>query len=927
MAITKDLRERADKFAHRFNKETDEDGEAKTFIDELFQVFNLNRYDLARFEHPIKRKSTGRTGRADLFWRGKLLIEAKSGHLNKDSDWENTLNQAMDYVGGLGYVENRPEYVLLVNFKRLKLYRLDDTAKQRRSKPVKVCDIALLEFADNLEHFSFFTTVRKELEEQEIKVNQKAADYIATIHESIEFHKYSTHNAAILLSQILFCMFAEDTDIFEPYSFTNYIKRFEKKPEKLGQALLTLFEVLNKDKKERKGYDEELLKFPYINGDLFKTNLTTPPPTGAGVYNSLYEACLYDWSAISPEIFGSLFQAVMNEGERRTLGAHYTSETNILRLLNPLFLNDLKAEFKSIASDKKKVERFRQKINKLQFLDPACGCGNFLVVTYRELRLLDMQVVSALRTNQKQYVTDTSLLSNIPLSNFHGYEIDPTSARIATIAMWLTEHQMNVKFLDSFGTAQPTVPLIKAADIVNDNSLRVEWKKGMDYIIGNPPFVGSKLMTEEQRNEVKALFNNKPGSGILDYVTAWYKKAGNYIIQHNPNLKCAFVSTNSIAQGEQVGLLWQSLINELGLQIYFAHQTFKWTNEAKGIAAVHCIIVGFGKQDIAQKLLFEYSHIKAEPTVLAVKNISPYLVEGKSLIISTRQSPISNVPAMSFGNMPLDGGHLLLSDEEKEAVLIKEPGLKNYIKPLISAHEYLNGKKRWCLWLVDAEPSELKASPEILKRIKAVKAFREASVAPSTQKFATTPHAFRDKNNPKKFILIPRVSSENRPYIPIGFFDKKSIPSDTCLTIPDGDLFLFGNLTSKMHMAWVKYTCGRLESRFRYSKDIVYNNYPFPKDVPAKKKEAVEAAAQAVLDVRKTEQAKGNTLADLYDPNTMPASLHKAHEALDKAVDKCYRDAAFSTDAKRIEYLFDLYEQYTAGLFATVKKPKKVNTK
>jgi hypothetical protein len=920
MLINEALRNRADQFAHKFNGETDEDGEAKTFMDALFAVFNLDRYALARFEYPTKRYSSGKRGRADLFWRGKLLIEAKSGHLDKDTDWENTLTQALDYVKGMTKASNRPEYVLLLNFKRLKLYRLTDSKTQKRLVPHLLCDIPLLAFAQHLDHFAFFLTAKQDLEENEIKANQEAAQLIATVHDSLELQHYGTQNAAILLSQILFCLFAEDTGIFEALQFTHYIKQYEQQPEQLGNALLQLFEQLNTPDKQRDKSQQIAAQFPYINGSLFRNSGNKIPPTTAGVYQSLYNACLYDWSAISPEIFGSLFQAVMNPNERRTLGAHYTSETNILRLLNPLFLTELKAELKAAQRDRKKLERFRLKISQLQFLDPACGCGNFLVVTYRELRLLDIQVVAQLQG--AQMVTDTSLLSNIPLHHFWGYEIDPTAAHIATIAMWLTEHQMNVKFLDTFGVAQPSIPLNDAAQIINTNSLHIDWQKNMDFIIGNPPFVGSKMMSEQQRNEVKTLFNNKAGSGVLDYVTAWYKKAANYMIINNPHLKCAFVSTNSITQGEQVNLLWQTLLQEHAVQIYFAHQTFKWSNEAKGIAAVHCVIIGFGKDDVSQKYLFDYPDIKGEPIANLVKNINPYLVEGKNVLIGTRQHPISNVPPMSFGNMPLDGGHLLMTNEEKETMLAKEPDIERWIKPLISAHEFLNGKKRWCLWLVDANPNELRNSPEIMRRIKAVKQFREASVAPSTQKFAATPHTFRDKNNPSTFIVIPRVSSENRVYVPMGFFDKISIPSDTCMTVPNGDLFLFGNLTSKMHMTWMRYVCGRLESRYRYSKDIVYNNYPFPQVILAHRREAVAAAAQAVLDARAPYIAQGSTLADLYDPLTMPPDLVRAHQVLDKAVDKCYRDAPFTSEPQRIAFLFDLYEQYTAGLFVSDKKKK-----
>ncbi|HRK26886.1 MAG TPA: N-6 DNA methylase [Chitinophagales bacterium] len=921
MLLPNDLRERADRFAHRFHGETNEAAEAKTFMDELFKVFGLDRYALARFEYPTRRHTSGRKGRADLFWRGKLLIEAKSGHLDKDADWDNTLQQALDYVRGLHKPMSRPEYLLLVNFKRLKLYQLHNTPTDIRLKPVPVCDIPLLAFADNLAHFSFFLTAQKDLEDQEIRVNQQAAQLIATVYDSLNLHQYGAQNAAVLLSQVLFCLFAEDTDIFKPLQFTQFIQPYQQEPQLLGQALTQLFTHLNTPPNQPNYTPPpQVQPFPYINGSLFSAALPQAPPTGAGVYDALYNACLYDWSAISPEIFGSLFQAVMNPQERRTLGAHYTSETNILRLLKPLCLDALKNEFTAAQYDKRKLERFRQKLNKLRFLDPACGCGNFLVVTYRELRLLDMQVIAALQGNQ--LVTDTALLSNVPLTNFYGYEIDPTSAQIATIAMWLTEHQLNTLFLNTFGVAKPSIPLHDAAQIINANALHIPWQPDVDFIIGNPPFVGSKMMTEGQRNEVKQLFSNKPGSGILDYVTAWYKKAADYIQHNNPNLKCAFVSTSSITQGEQVGVLWSTLFNEYGITIHFAHQTFKWTNEAKGLAAVHCVIIGFGKTEPTQKLLFEYPDIKGEPTVTVVKNINPYLVEGRNIFIVTRQKPIGDVPAMSFGNMPLDGGHLLIADEEIEAILASEPPIIRFIKPLISAHEFLNGKKRWCFWLVDAEPNELKQSPEIMRRIKAVKAFRESSIAPSTQKFGTTPHTFRDKNNPDTFILIPRVSSENREYIPIGFFDKNSIPSDTCMTVPNGTLYLFGQLTSKMHMAWVKYVCGRLKSDYRYSKDIVYNNYPFPQGVPDAKKQAVVAAAEAVLHIRAAEQAKGNTLAHLYDPLTMPLALQKAHQTLDKAVDKCYRDAPFTTDARRIEFLFDLYEQYTAGLFATPKKKK-----
>jgi hypothetical protein len=920
MLINEALRNRADQFAHKFNGETDEDGEAKTFMDALFAVFNLDRYALARFEYPTKRYSSGKRGRADLFWRGKLLIEAKSGHLDKDTDWENTLTQALDYVKGMSKASNRPEYVLLLNFKRLKLYRLTDSKTQKRVVPNLLCDIPLLAFAQHLDHFAFFLTAKQDLEENEIKANQEAAQLIATVHDSLELQHYGTQNAAILLSQILFCLFAEDTGIFEALQFTHYIKQYEQQPEQLGNALLQLFEQLNTPEKQRDKNKPIAAQFPYINGSLFRNSGNQIPPTTAGVYQSLYNACLYDWSAISPEIFGSLFQAVMNPNERRTLGAHYTSETNILRLLNPLFLTELKAELKAAQRDRKKLERFRLKISQLQFLDPACGCGNFLVVTYRELRLLDIQVVAQLQG--AQMVTDTSLLSNIPLHHFWGYEIDPTAAHIATIAMWLTEHQMNVKFLDTFGVAQPSIPLNDAAQIINTNSLHIDWQPNMNFIVGNPPFVGKHLQNDAQKKDVERLFKGVNGAGNMDYVACWHLTAAQYLNQH-PQTRVAFVSTNSIVQGEQTGILWGELFGKYHIKIQFAHQTFKWSNEAKGIAAVHCVIIGFGKDDLKEKTIFEYPDIAKDPIATAAKNISPYLVEGNDVLIVGRTTPIcSNIAKMTWGNKPVDGGNLILADDEKDAFIKIEPNSQKYILPLISAREFLHGQKRWCIWLVDTPLTELRQMPHLLKRINAVKEMRLASSDEGARKLALFPTMFRDKQNPDNYIVIPNHSSENRDYIPFGFFTKNHIPHNSCSIIADGGLYLFGQISSKMHMTWVRYVCGRIKSDYRYSNTVVYNNYPFPQVILAHRREAVAAAAQAVLDARAPYIAQGSTLADLYDPLTMPPDLVRAHQVLDKAVDKCYRDAPFTSEPQRIAFLFDLYEQYTAGLFVSDKKKK-----
>jgi hypothetical protein len=476
---------------------------------------------------------------------------------------------------------------------------------------------------------------------------------------------------------------------------------------------------------------------------------------------------------------------------------------------------------------------------------------------------------------------------------------------------------------NEFGQYFARLPLKKSAKIVHSDALEVNWeevvsKNDLSYIIGNPPFIGSKIMNQFQRDSIVREFENIQGSGVLDYVTGWYLKAAKYI--QNTKIKAAFVSTNSIVQGEQTSILWGQMINKYGVKIHFAHRTFKWSNEAKGNAAVFCVIVGFANFDTNQKRIFEYEDIKGEAHELKVKNINPYLVDAKDILIEKKSNPICNVPKMSFGNMPLDGGNLILSDEEKEHFLSIEPLSEKYILPLISAFEFLNGKKRWCIWLVDIEPNELKQLPEVLKRVELVKQFRLNSVAPSTQKFAMTPTLFRDRNRPETFIVVPRVSSENRPYIPFGFFDKNSIVSDTCMSIPLGNKFHFGVLMSTMHMAWVKTTCGRLKSDFRYSKDIVYNNYPWPENPTEKQVQLIEEKAQNVLDVRAS--FPDSSLADLYNPLTMPPTLVKAHNELDKAVDAAYSKQNFSTEAKRMEFLFELYEKYTADLFAK-EQPKK----
>ena len=907
-----EIKDRALKFTKEWEGETRERAEKDTFWNEFFHIFGITRRRLATFEEPVK-KLNNKQGFIDLFWKGTLLVEHKSKGKNLDAAFE----QATDYFYGIKEHE-LPKYVLVSDFARFKLYDLDEKTEH---------EFPISELHKNIKLFGFIAGYQKRTFKDEDPVNIAAAELMGKLHDELKESGYEGHPLEVYLVRLLFCLFADDTGIFEKDIFKDFIElRTSEDGSDLGAYLAQFFQVLNTPAEKRlRTLDEHLNAFPYVNGKLFEE----PLPIAA--FNSnmreiLLQCSGLDWGKISPAIFGSMFQSVMNPQERRNLGAHYTSEKNILKLIKPLFLDELHDEFTKVKSNKNKLREFHAKLGTLRFLDPACGCGNFLVITYRELRLLELDVLKELYGTQQVFGIEQ--IMHVDVDQFYGIEYDEFPARIAEVALWLMDHQMNLRISEAFGMYYASLPLRKSAKIVHEDALNVEWEnvvspQELSYILGNPPFIGSKIMKQTQRDQIVCQFDNADGSGVLDYVTGWYVKAAKYI--QGTKIKTAFVSTNSIVQGEQTSILWKHMLQRFNVKIHFAHRTFKWTNEAKGNAAVYCVIVGFANFDTTKKLIFEYDDIKGEPHELKVGNINPYLVDAKDVFILKKSNPICEIPKMSFGNMPLDGGNLLLSDSDKSELVRKEPMAEKYLKPLISAREFLKNEKRWCLWLVDADPSGLKKMPIVLKRIEAVKQFRLDSVAPSTQKFALTPSLFRDKKNPKSFLVIPAHSSENRQYIPMGFFYNSEISHNSCQTIENASLYQFGVLQSLFHMAWVKYICGRLESRYRYSKDIVYNNYPWPKNPSDKNKKAVEEKAQKVLDVRA--EFPGSSLADLYDPLTMPPKLVKAHQQLDKAVDLCYRPQAFTSETARIEYLFELYNEYTAPLLKEEKTKKKNNSR
>ncbi|BBH38296.1 DNA methylase [Microcystis viridis NIES-102] len=905
-----EIKNRAIAFQKEWEGETSEKAESQSFWNEFFHVFGISRRRVASFEQPIK-KADNKQGFIDLLWKGTILVEHKS----KGKDLDKATQQAKDYFPNLKEHE-LPRYILVSDFQRFKLYDLDSGNQW---------EFELSNFVDNVHLFDFIAGYEKRVYKDEDPVNIQAAELMGKLHDCLKEIGYIGHDLEVYLVRLLFCLFADDTGIFNKGIFWEYIDLHTKEDgSDLAMHIAYIFQVLNTPGDKRlKNLDENLTQFPYINGKLFEESLPLAA-FDSKMRVMLLEACAFDWGKISPAIFGSMFQAVMNPKERRNLGAHYTSEKNIQKVIKPLFLDDLHREFEKIKGNRNKLLEFHKKIANLYFLDPACGCGNFLIITYRELRNLEILVLQEL-DKTGQLVTDISTIIQVDVNQFAGIEYDEFAVRVAEVAMWLIDHQMNIKVSNTFGQYFVRLPLKKSAKIVNGNALRIDWeevisKEKLNFILGNPPFVGHHYQNFDQKEDLKLVLDKIIGSGVMDYVSAWFYKSAQFI--QSTKIKVGLVATNSISQGEQSSILWNVLINEFNISIHFAHRTFKWSNEAKGNAAVHCVIIGFASFEANEKYLFDYQTITSEPLLIKAQNINPYLINANNILVFNRKYPLCNVPNMMYGNKPTDGGNFILSEEEKNTLVLKNPLVIKFIKPFISAREFLNGGKKWCLWLLDIKPDELKNIPEILERVEAVKQFRSKSIAASTRNYSY--HClFRQITQPKSdYILVPRTTSENRKYIPIGFFTADNIVSDTCQSIPNGDLYLFGILTSEMHMAWVKYVCGRLKSDYRYSKDIVYNNYPFPENITDKQKQTVETCAQAVLDTRS--KYPDSSLADLYDPLTMPPDLLKAHQKLDKAVDLCYRPQPFTSELNRIEYLFELYEKLTAPLLPTSQqKPAK----
>ncbi|GHT10988.1 methylase [Planctomycetales bacterium] len=914
-----EIRTRAAAFVNGWKEKSPqakEEADAQTFEAEFLNIFGISRKQQAIFEYKVQFDgvSDGQKGYIDLFWKGHILIEMKTPGKNLQKAYQ----QAKTYASAL-LAKDLPRGILICDFGNFHYYDL--------TKDAELHAFTLDELPQNIDLFGYLAGYRDvELKEAD-PVNIEAAELMGKLHDRLKDIGYSGHQLEMYLVRILFCLFADDTGIFDKHDlFLKYIiQRTNVDGSDLAMHIERIFDTLNKPKELRlKTIDEQLNEFPFINGGLFEERLD-PADFDSKMRDTLIECCSLDWGKISPAIFGAMFQSIKDKDARRALGEHYTSEENILKLIKPLFLDALWTELAKIkklrsAVKKQRLTEFHDKIAALKFLDPACGCGNFLVVSYRELRLLEIEVIRDLFTGQQSL--DVELMVRVNVDQFYGIEIEDFPAEIAKTAMWLIDHLMNNLVSATFGKYYMRIPLTTGATIVNTNALPLDWEKvvpknELSFILGNPPFVGARLMAERQKKEVELVFDNTRGVGELDYVCCWYKKAAQYM--QDTTIECGFVSTNSICQGEQVSLLWQDLMNRHGIKINFAHQTFKWSNEARGKAAVYCVIVGFSQIDRTEKNLCLYETVTSSPIETTAAHLNAYLIDAPSVFIGNASKPLCNVSKMVFGSMPNDGGHFLLDETEKKQLLAKEPAISKLIRPFVGADEFINGTKRYCIWLKGVSPAKYSHSKEIQKRITAVKAHRLASASAVTRKQAEFPMLFVSIRQPDtNYLLVPRVSSEKRAYIPIGFLKKNIIAGDSTLLIPNATLYEFGIITSRMHMAWMRYVCGRLKSDYRYSVSIVYNNFPWP--VPTnKQKAAIEAASQAVLDARL--QFSNTNYAELYNPLSMPTELRLAHKRLDKAVEKAYK-REFANDAERVAHLFGLHHTLTANLLTEGKKKR-----
>ena len=916
-----EVRVRAASFAEEWRDAAYEKGETQSFYNDFFEVFDVRRRSVARYEEHVAKLDNGR-GFIDLYWPGVLIVEQKSA----GRDLDKAYGQAGEYFDALPE-RDRPRYILVSDFQTFELHDLDER---------EVVAFSLADLPAHVEAFGFILGVQRRKFRDQDPVNIEAAELVGRLHDALDDAGYRRHDLERFLVRIVFCLFADDTGVFEPRDilFDFLESRTRQDGSDLGAMLTQLFQVVNTSEDDRTAtLDEDLGRFPYVNGDLFEEPLRIPA-FDASMREKLLDACRFDWSNISPAIFGALFQSVMDPVQRRKQGAHYTTEKNILKVIEPLFLDDLRAEFERLKRRKDNrrradLRRYQRKLGNLTFFDPACGCGNFLIIAYRELRELEIQVLKEIHPDRQLDVLARDL-SVVDVDQFYGIELGEFPARIAETALWMMDHIMNNRLSLEFGQTYVRIPLETSPHIVHGDALETDWSDLLNpdecsFVFGNPPFGGSKFQSKAQRAQVRRIADLGGTGGTLDYVTAWFIKAGEYA--DGTGIRIGFVATNSITQGEQVAQLWPILFNRCGLEIAFAHRTFAWGSDARGKAHVHVVIIGLdGREEVPdRKRLFSYPDINGDPEESRHAVLSPYLFDAGGLAdphltVREESSPINDMKKLITGTQPLEKGNLTFSSAAKSSFLAREPDAEPYFRPFPGSREFIRRQDRWILHTANIPPQELRELPMVRERLRAVRTFRAKSKRIATQRLADFPRSYGVTVVPEHpFLIIPQVSSERRDYVPIGWLEPPVIPSEKLRILPDATLCAFALLTSAMHMAWMRTVTGRMKSDYMYSVGVVYNTFPTPTRWANNDK--LESLAQAVLDARTAHPDA--TLADLYDPDLMPPSLRRAHLALDRAVDRLYRPRGFASERERAEHLFMLYEKMRAPLGIGVKKPKR----
>lgn len=926
------IRERCVKFAYDWSDCVgDEKQDGHEFMRELMKCFGITKRKAISYERRSNRASTGRQGYIDALIPGKALIEMKSAgkDLNKAEE------QALDYIHDLADVET-PRLLIISDFRRIRIVDLDSEMATDGSGDAGRTEFRLTQLPDHVDDLKFlagYGMVQVGSREQE-EASIRAARVMADLYEALDGSGYSDHEASIFLIRTLFCLYGDDAGLWERDLFAEFLDaRTREDGSDLGAQLAVLYQTLSTPVECRQStLDELTARFPYVNGGIFEERLNIPSFSSA-MRDELMRACAFDWSGISPAVFGSLFQAVKSPAARRELGEHYTSETNILKTLGPLFLDELRQKFADHVHDTKELKALREELGELRIMDPACGCGNFLVVAYRELRSLDTEILVRIRELELARKDNDEFQATmffddrgehaeimVQLDHFFGIEIEEWPARIAQTALHLAHHQANREMERLLGQAPSILPLSTSAHITIGNALRTDWTQVCPpsptvRIVGNPPFIGQYLRSEEQTDDLRFVWGDGY-DGYLDYVTGWFIKASQYFQSVPRGGRFAFVSTNSIAQGAPVAALFRPLL-EGGWRIRFAHQTFAWTSEAPGAAAVHCVITGFDRgtpHEKARPVLFTYSSLKAQPEALPVKHINPYLVEGPDIFLKALRHPLSpDLPEVRFGSKPADGGNLIVEAKDYPQVAA-DPIAAKYLRPFRMGREVVRGLDRWCLWMhtEDFDPRDIDRSPILKERVRACATFRQGSKKKATVAGAQTAHLFQENHQPSEpYVAIPRVVSETRLFYTAAHLSEDVIAGDKVYTALDPDGFLFAIISSSMFMSWQKLVGGRLKSDLNFSNKIVWNTLPLP-EVSDKQRAAIIAAGQGVLAARA--EQPGVSLADMYNPLAMAPSLLKAHRALDRAVDRAFgARKAQETNEQRLAILFKRYQEMTAA--------------